>query len=125
MTVTMKNCSLCAKPFPVEDAWQRLCLVCWKESKGYALTKADKTFVTMRTAYEELREELVKAEARAARNPPPAPAPPEDTTLTQDRIKTLLKLAHPDKHQGGGDGMIKTATETTQWLLSLYRRGKL
>jgi hypothetical protein len=36
--------------------------------------------------------------------------------LTQERIKSLIVLCHPDRHQGRHE---RLATETTQWLLSM------
>jgi hypothetical protein len=39
--------------------------------------------------------------------------------MTRQRIDDLVKLCHPDRHQGP---MEKLATSTTQWLLGLRER---
>lgn len=114
MTVLIKDCDLCQKPFPAEESWQNKCLVCWKEDKGYDLTKGDKAFIAMQAAYSDMRVALKSAEKRALRN---RGVPDDKSGLSPGKIKVLLKLCHPDKHKNS-----EQATEVTKWLLAQRRK---
>jgi hypothetical protein len=61
----------------------------------------------------EKRKELQAEKAKKAPPPPPPPAAP----LSQEQVRALIKLCHPDRHSGS-----EAATKMTQWLLSLRRK---
>ena len=88
----MRRCLACSEPLPggIPAHW-RMHATCWLERYGMQA---------------------------------PAPAPitaaraAEVLELDGDMVRTLIHLAHPDRHDGSA-----AATRATQWLLSL--RGKL
>lgn len=130
------ECAVCDLPFVPAGKTQKVCLVCWKEERGYKLVKADNAFRDLQHAFKEseelwalavrdaeqaalkhnkqlqllvsqLKAKLAIADARKT----PAPATP---SIAKDKVRDLLKLCHPDKHQNS-----PAATEITKWLLSL------
>lgn len=40
----LRDCDTCSKPFVADEDWKRVCVVCWKEQKGYKLAIGDKAF---------------------------------------------------------------------------------
>lgn len=64
------------------------------------------------------RDRAIAAEARLAElTKLMGPIAADTGDIPQARIKQLLRLCHPDRH-----GNSTTATEVTQWLLSIRRR---
>ena len=111
-------CSDCGRPFPKDQDWARKCFLCWKESRGYDLTKGDKCFlwgqVELARIVEEVtlmqkhyRKVLTQMESRVANKEGPAPM---DDRLLRD----VISLCHPDKH-----GDSEKATAITQELLAM------
>ncbi len=97
----IKDCRDCLKPYVADEDWQRVCLICWKEASDYTLTKGDKAFGRMQDALIEIRD----AGAGGAH-------------LTQARIRDLLLLCHPDRHQNNA-----RSNEITKWLLAMRKAG--
>jgi CO/xanthine dehydrogenase Mo-binding subunit len=121
----LRHCDLCEKPFVADEGWKRKCLICWKGESGYEKTKGDQAFAMMQDAYVELEEALEDVEVQlaaaevqlsAARSSKKG-APVGKNQLTQERVKQLIKLAHPDRH---GNNVL--STEVTKWLLSLREK---
>lgn len=75
--------------------------------------EAEDQLTAAQTANRRLTKLLVekRKELRAAQAARP-PVVPEGPVLTQKQIHALIKLCHPDRHQGSAD-----ATKVTQWLL--------
>lgn len=126
----MRDCDTCNKPFVDDEGWKRQCVVCWKKDKDWKLTVGDKAFQAMQDAYcatsfalqqaqaqveerdktiegalHRIRALRIKVKALKQQAPPPA--------LTQQHVRVLLKLCHPDKHRNS-----PIATEMTKWLLT-------
>ena len=79
-----------------------------KMIQGYRTVR--KTLQDERAQWDEERTRL--STLRAA---PPTTAP----ELSQERIRDLIKLVHPDKH---GGTLNEKATEITKWLLGLRKK---
>ena len=105
----VRDCSQCSRPFPFAESWESKCLVCWKESKGYDLTKGDKAFVAMQSAYMSLAKQKTTVRTKEVRV--------NTGSLSPDRIKALIKLCHPDHHKGS-----EQAHSITVWLLAQRRK---
>ena len=110
------QCRTCRSLYqrPKHAPYKKLCPPCYKKSKSIRLTDADKSLVSINEEYRRLTtkhstlkekyESLLHAfETLSYREP-------DDFGK---RVKTLLLLCHPDKHQNS-----QTSTEITQWLLS-------
>lgn len=84
------TCIDCGGPFlrEIEEAWKVRCLSCWAINKAKRGPRP-----APRTAHDPIRDEL------------------------GDRIRELVHLCHPDKHNGS-----TIATRITQWLLSVRDR---
>lgn len=112
-------CESCGLPFG-KRALSRfsICLPCFKNDRGWQLTKADLAHKdTMNALYDahcertllqaqvkRLTAELVRRET----GKPPSDLPVDD----------LLRLVHPDRHP---DGLADLANRVTRWVLE-YRR---
>lgn len=109
------TCDECQKPFFRDEEWKTTCLVCFKCTSGYSLYGADKQIILFQDALHDLTDKIKKYAydadlwKRRAISAKEKKAP-----FTQQQIKDLIRLCHPDKHGG-----TKKATEMTQWLLSL------
>ena len=51
----VKRCEDCKKPFAAEEEWKRKCILCWKKSSNYDLSKSD-------VAYGLLQQEMLTTE---------------------------------------------------------------
>lgn len=111
----LRDCEVCEKPFSTEAEWEKLCLVCWKESRSYTLTKGDKAFSSMREEYISLSERLASLEEecekykRAARR---LHKTVKGSSLSKERLMDMVKLCHPDRHRGS-----ERSERVTKWLL--------
>ena len=120
--MAVKDCEVCEKPFSSDKEWERLCLVCWKESRSYTLTKGDQAFSAMREEYISLLDEIASLEEERDRYRALARKGVEklkrlkadEPSLPPERLKQLIKLCHPDKHGGS-----EAAEAVTKWLLSM------
>ena len=85
-----------------------MCVTCWRTTKARTDSEADRLHVQLDRALTEaaiLRRQVARLEARAG-------IPPEI-------LSRLVRLCHPDKHQGS-----KAATEATQWLLAQRKEAR-
>lgn len=100
---TLATCEICSGTFerPMSELWKRKCFGCWKRSKA---TEAAPPTDPYRAGY---------SAGFAAGSRIAAPASP---SIDKDRLRALIRLCHPDLHDGS-----KLATETTAWLLSLRK----
>lgn len=104
------TCTSCGSTFwrdPAES-WKHLCLSCWRESKAKADRQADNLRIQLNRALVEnavLQRKLARLET--------------STGIPDDVLARLIRLSHPDKHQGS-----KTATEVTKWLLSQRKEAR-
>jgi hypothetical protein len=56
MTAGLRDCDTCLKPFVDDEGWKKQCVVCWKGDKDWKLAVGDRAFLSMQTAYLDLRE---------------------------------------------------------------------
>ena len=119
----LKTCDLCDKPFVADEDWKTLCILCWKEEKGYNLGKADEAFRFMRQEFVDLQTALdatTKAKdhyRKKLKKHLKEKKKEQEPWLTQKELLQLIRLAHPDRHNNSPQ-----ATELTKKLLAL--RGK-
>lgn len=118
-------CTECGHPFPKDQDWARKCFLCWKDSRGYDLTKGDKCFLWSQVELTRIVEETSKMQRhyrreveklKAALSTPEGPS--EGAGLDARLLRDVISLCHPDKH-----GDSSRATKVTQELLAL--RAKL
>ena len=136
------TCETCARPFGQEAPYMRSCPVCFKEANGYKMLKGDLAVARLQLALEQERqsragnanpdldqelhealqrenEELkatiqrLKAELKAAKKTQRGPSL-GSPILTRERVLSLVKLCHPDRHQNS-----ELSTEVTKWLLDI------
>lgn len=125
-----KICSECKKPFIDPDEWRSSCIICWKKSKSYTLTKSDTAFEELQDYTAELEKDSEKAHKRIVKLEKKL-AEAEDklveaeigekensgnTDLTEKQLKALLRLCHPDKHSNS-----ELSNEVTKWLLKMRK----
>ena len=134
----LRECRVCDQPFVDDAGWKLQCVACWKKERGWDLAIGDKAFVSLREAFIELRQErdvaveaCKEAREQAARSDrlfrearrrlravkQELRAQEEDTALSPQRVRSLIKLCHPDKHQNSD-----LSHQTTLWLLSLRKK---
>jgi hypothetical protein len=97
----MSNCIKCGA-FAGAESWKTLCLKHYREQK-----RKDED-VHERLAQLMQENQYLRMEIRAAQTP---------TFISDKRVRQLLQLCHPDKHNNS-----ETSNDVTRWLLSL--RGK-
>lgn len=99
------SCTDCGRAFyrDPEETWKRTCLRCWKASKEQT-SDGDEYLAWYRKGY---AAGLEAAEAKRAPKPSLDPA----------RLRELLQLAHPGKHNGS-----ELSSKVTAWLLDLRKR---
>lgn len=108
--MTRAICTSCGTSFwrNPTDTWKTLCVTCWRSTRARTDNEADRLHIQLDRALTEaamLRRQVARLEARAG-------IPPE-------MLARLIRLAHPDKHQGS-----KAANEATQWLLSQRKEAR-
>jgi hypothetical protein len=112
---TVAVCATCHRPFYRDEDWKITCLICFKTERNYDLYAGDKQMLLLQDAMhdltEKLREHANDAETWKRRA---IKEKKKKTPITKSQLKDLIRLCHPDKHQGN-----KKATEITQWLISL------
>ncbi|MBP6815871.1 MAG: hypothetical protein KAY46_03900 [Burkholderiaceae bacterium] len=122
-TTAWVECSECARLFEraESEAWKRRCIGCWKRSKtterasapdpyaaGYAAGRAEGLAERMAAHQRGFEAGRAHGRAEAPRSAPVVGA------IDKTRMRQLLQLAHPDKHEQSA-----LANEITAWLLSL------
>jgi len=100
----VRRCAKCGQPHVSDKEWKNTCFPCWKSQKGYAPTTGDEAYMALQEAYAELEGQKP--------SPPPPPPPPRGAALSQETIRDLIVLCHPDKHKDS-----PRATRITQWLI--------
>jgi hypothetical protein len=116
-------CTDCGRPFPKDQDWAKKCFLCWKESRGYELTKGDKCFLWGQIELARIVEEVTKMQAHyrrvvqqmEQRNVPAL----SDQGIDPRLLRDVISLCHPDKH-----GDSPKATAITQELLALRAQMK-
>ncbi len=108
MTRQRSICTSCGTSFwrNPDETWKHLCLECWRDSKAKTDRQADNLQIRLDKALIEnamLHRKLARLEAGSG-------IPPE-------MLARLIRLAHPDRHQGSEAANIATA-----WLLA-QRKG--
>lgn len=81
------------------EAWRTLCKSCY--------------ILSRREEEEEVRQQLAYYRAECDRLRRTVPT----TGIPQDKLRSLVQLCHPDKHNGS-----KTANKITAWLLTLREK---
>mgnify|MGYP000851059138 FL=1 len=92
------TCPECGDRFEKDAPWKKTCMPCWKESK-----RAEHIELL------ELREEV--AEHRRLLSA--VLAERKAVSIEPDMLSRLIRLCHPDKHNGS-----EAANTATQWLLA-------
>lgn len=117
----LRNCDLCDKPFVADADWKTLCVICWKEEKGYKLGVGDtafqllqQEFIDTKAAMDALKKASDHYRKLAKKLKKKNKQEEEEEWLTQKEIMQLIRLVHPDKHNNS-----EVATTLTKKLLSL------
>ncbi len=101
----MTTCTHCGKYFVPKYAGLKLCFDCFK--------KRERAF----EQYDDLIDEVAKLRGMVdywqRRSGDAAPS----VSIPADRLMSLIRLAHPDKH-----GNSAAANDATVWLLSLRKK---
>lgn len=116
--VHLATCEVCSGTFdrPESERWKSKCFPCWKRSKastnssGQAQHQRSKTSGSDNMDWWQRGYAAGRAAALEMSEATPAP-------LDRARIRQLLQLCHPDRHD-----QSPLAGEVTTWLLSM--RGK-
>jgi hypothetical protein len=85
-----KLCRQCGDIFFADETWKKICITCWKLSKG----------IKSKNYYEQ-----DSSFSNFTFTPPPQP-------IDADMLKRLIYLCHPDKHSNS-----QASTLATDWLL--------
>jgi hypothetical protein len=109
--MSLETCTTCNLPFVQSTVRSRQCLVCWKNERGYELTKSDNAHVLMSRATKKILDENEKLKAQLQEL---QKAAPKTQTLDQDFLRVLISLCHPDRHSNSA-----SATEATKKLLAM------
>lgn len=112
------ECGACGKFFLNPDGFFR-CWICLKKDRGWTLTKGDNVLEAQMEATDKLYREYKKLSAQ-----PPQRVVKRVITLDKlanKRLRSLLKLCHPDKHVAKSQ---EVATEITSWLLAIKTHAK-
>lgn len=89
------------------ETWKKRCLGCWKASKA-----------VHRPAGEEEATRWYRRGFEAGRAAAMAEVSPSgEASIDADRLRQLIRLCHPDLHNGS-----ELATNVTAWLLDLRKR---
>jgi hypothetical protein len=115
------SCNSCGLLYPRRKDYEKKCPVCFKLDRGYELLWGDSAFLWSQQKIVSLQAEVEEQERRAIK------AEQRVLSLQQQQkdtfkpgaisIMTLLKLCHPDKHDGS-----ETATEVTKALLNMRKK---
>jgi hypothetical protein len=108
--------------------FERVCPVCFKLDRGYDLYVGDKALLRLQEQYRTQGEELEQARSeltqltdrynRVRSKARKLMKAAVVSTVAPSRVEQLIRLCHPDKHDGSA-----LATEVTQWLLGQRRKG--
>ncbi len=129
--MSTNKCKKCGNAFEVDESetWKKLCLPCWKLSKGYTtpntktaspkqpellakilalegqLAESKVLGGKFQALYESSKGKIKELQLMLLLSQDPIPA---------DMLRRVIMLCHPDKH-----GNSKASTEATKFLLSL------
>ena len=96
---TFKTCQHCGETFYAVEHWKTLCIPCFKKSKQRENNSLSE-LAELRLENSRLRFELaIRHQTLGA--------------IPSGILKTLIRLAHPDKH-----GNSTAANDATAWLLT-------
>jgi len=109
-----RECSSCRSPFSPAKGFERLCPVCFKLDRGYDLYVGDKALLWIQEHYRKQRKEYIDLDERYRRVRAKAKSLMKNSSLLPPRVEQLIRLCHPDKHDGSS-----LSTEVTQWLLAM------
>ena len=99
-------CHLCGRRCFVDwDGPNPTCYPCFKEGRGWAFNKTDESLAAIQGRYTEamLAVDTLRRREQPARPP-----------IDSNRLEQLIRLCHPDRHDGR-----ELANEVTAWLLSI------
>ena len=115
-TSSLAQCADCGLTFArdPEESWKRLCFSCWKRSKAKRTTTStpttDDALAQSRAECARLRLRVMALELEMQRGAEPIP---------DDMLARLIRLCHPDKHDGS-----ETSTKATAWLLAQRKEAR-
>jgi len=126
--MTLVICPECKLPFSARGGFDTVCLPCYKQTRGYELTKADDAHIRLAVETKELQErmntyttdvaklraQVVELQAKLTQTPTTAQGVQTKGVLTEAFLKTLISLCHPDKHANN-----EKALEATKVLIAL------
>lgn len=102
--MTRCACTECGSHFNrrADEGWKTRCVACWRASKATTGNEADRLRVQLSKAMTEaaiLRRRVARLETQ--------------TGIPPEMLARLIRLSHPDRHQGSEAANIATA-----WLLA-------
>ena len=102
----MKQCTHCGDWFAPKFPNAKLCWACWQKRE------------TAFNAYDDLQSELreLRAENFELRVKSIQPPPPRSASIPPELLSKMIRLCHPDRHDGS-----PTANDVTRWLLEQRR----
>ncbi|HRQ59587.1 MAG TPA: hypothetical protein PLN31_19395 [Azoarcus taiwanensis] len=113
-TSHIARCSDCGLTFArdPEESWKRLCFSCWKRSKAKRPTTptTDNALAESRAECARLRLRVMALELDIQRGSEPIP---------DDMLARLIRLCHPDRHDGSD-----AANKATAWLLAQRKEAR-
>lgn len=113
-TSSLAQCSDCGQAFArdPEETWKRLCFSCWKRSKAKRPTTptTDNALAESRAECARLRLRVMALELDLQRGADPIP---------DDMLARLIRLCHPDRHDGS-----EAANKATAWLLAQRKEAR-
>lgn len=116
-TLANATCEECGDTFTRApgESWKRLCLPCWKASPAARKAAPDRLaqltaeLAEARTERDRLRLRVLALELDAQRN--------QAADIPPDMLRRLVRLCHPDRHDGS-----EAANQATAWLLAQRNR---
>lgn len=116
-TLAHATCEECGDTFTRApgESWKRLCLPCWKASPAARKAAPDR-LAQLTAELAEARAESARLRLRVlARELDGQRAKPEG--IPPDMLRRLVRLCHPDRHDGS-----ESANQATAWLLAQRNR---
>lgn len=103
--MTLAICPTCGDEFDQDEPWKKTCLACWRKRKGISSGTSDE-LLRLQDENSALRQ-MLACQVAVQRQP----------AIEPEMLGRLIRLCHPDRHQGSEAANIATA-----WLLE-QRRG--
>lgn len=108
--MTWATCCDCGNEFQRDETerWKKRCFPCWKANKDREQREPEDADECLRWYRKGYAAGHAASEATRTLEPPP---------IDKARLRELLQLTHPDRHDGS-----ELAQKVTAWLLDLRKR---